>query len=124
MNAPKRESSLVAMPGVVEYLFMILLFVILFLTKSLDLDRFCLPSTEELKNATGIIFDNYFGDGLTKYMGDLVVAWWLILVMAGITLVLSMIYLFLLRCIAKPLLYISFILILVLFVAGGFYVFF
>ena len=90
----------------------------------LDLQRFCLPSEDELKNATNWIFENYFGNGLAKYMGDLGTCWWLFLVMAGITLVISMIYLFLLRCIAKPLLYISFIIILALFVGAGFYVFF
>ena len=58
-----------------------------------------------------------------KYMGDLYTCWWLFLVMLGISTVISMIYLFLLRCIAKPLLYISFVLILVLVIAGGIYVF-
>lgn len=44
--------------------------------------------------------------------------------MAGVTTVLCLIYLFLLRCVAKPLLYVSFVLIFVLLVGGGFYVYF
>lgn len=61
---------------------------------------------------------------LGKYMGDLITSWWLFLVMAGISTVISIIYILLLRVIAKPLLYISFILIFALLVGGGFYVFF
>lgn len=90
----------------------------------LDLDRFCIPTGETLKDKTEWILENYFGNGLAKYMGDLGTCWWLFIVMSVITFVISLIYLFLLRCMAKPLLYISFILILALFVGGGFYVFF
>ncbi len=42
--------------------------------------------------------------------------------MAAISLVITMLYMFLLRCTAKPVLYVSFILILVLLVGGGLYV--
>jgi heme/copper-type cytochrome/quinol oxidase subunit 2 len=44
--------------------------------------------------------------------------------MLGISAVLACLYLFLLRCFAKPLLYISFILILIIFVVAGIYVFY
>ena len=57
-------------------------------------------------------------------MGDLITAWWVILVMGVITVVISFIYLFLLRIITKPILYISFVLIFLLLVGGGFYVFY
>ncbi len=43
--------------------------------------------------------------------------------MLGISAVIAMIYLFLLRCFTKPLLYISFVLILAVLVASGIYVF-
>jgi len=43
--------------------------------------------------------------------------------MLGISAVIAFIYLFLLRCVAKPLLYISFVLILLLLVGSGAYVF-
>ena len=91
---------------------------------NIDLERFCLPKGEDVKQAVSDIFERYFGNGLAKYFGDVAVCWWLFLVMAGITFVMCLIYLFLLRCVAKPLLYVSFVAILVLFVGGGFYVYF
>lgn len=57
-------------------------------------------------------------------MGDLGTAWYIFLIMIGISLVLCLIYLFLLRCFAKPLLYISFVLIFGLLLGGGFYVYY
>jgi len=57
-------------------------------------------------------------------MGDLATAWYLFLIMGGISLVLCIIYLLLLRCFVKPILYISFILIFVLLLGGGFYVYY
>ena len=68
---------------------------------------------------------NTLTDGdLGKYMSDLGTAWWIFLVMAGISTVLCLIYMFLLRCFAKPILYLSFLVIMALLVGGGFYVFF
>jgi hypothetical protein len=68
---------------------------------------------------------SYIGDGdLGKYMGDLVTCWYVFVIMIGVTLVMGIIYIILMRCIAKPLLYISFVLIFCLLVGGGFYVFF
>ena len=57
-------------------------------------------------------------------MGDLGTAWYIFLIMLGISLVLCLLYLFLLRCFAKPLLYISFVLIFALLLGGGFYVYY
>jgi len=57
-------------------------------------------------------------------MGDLGTCWWLFLVMLGISATIAFIYLVLLRCFVKPLLYLSFVIILVILVGGGFYVFF
>jgi hypothetical protein len=56
-------------------------------------------------------------------MGDLGTCWWVFLVMLGISSVIAMLYLFLLRCFAKPIIYISFVLILVILIASGAYVF-
>ena len=61
---------------------------------------------------------------LGKYIGDLASAWYIYLIMLGISLVLCLLYLILLRCFAKPLLYISFVLIFVLLLGGGFYVYY
>ena len=66
----------------------------------------------------------YNSNGLAKYMGDAAICWWVFLVMIGISFVISLIYLILLRCFAKPLLYISFIVIFGLLLGGGFYVFY
>lgn len=62
-------------------------------------------------------------DGLSNYMGDLATCWWVFIVMAFISLAISIIYLILLRCFAKPIMYLSFVLILVLLAGGGAYVF-
>ena len=70
-----------------------------------------------------MIFDQYFDNGLGKYMGDMTTCWWVYLVMGGISFVICLLYLFLLRCFAKPLLYISFVAILGLLGGGGAYVF-
>lgn len=64
------------------------------------------------------------GGDLGKYFGDLITSWWVILAMAGITVVLSCIYLALLRCATKPVLYISFVLIFLMLLGGGFYVYY
>jgi len=61
---------------------------------------------------------------ISKYMSDCVTSWYIFLIMGGITSAICMIYLFLLRCIAKPILYISFVGIFALLVGGGFYVYF
>lgn len=50
--------------------------------------------------------------------------WWVFLVIAGIASVLGFVYLVLMRWMAKPLIYISFVVIFVLLIGGGFYAFF
>ena len=86
----------------------------------IDLDRFCIP---DYQNYTNVIMDYFSGGNLGKYMGDLGTCWWLFLVMLGISTFIAVIYLWLLRCIAAPLIYVSFVLILAILVAGGAYVF-
>jgi hypothetical protein len=61
---------------------------------------------------------------LGRYMSDLATCWWVFLVLGGISAVLSFTYLVLMRWFAKPIIYISMVSIVVLLVAGGFYVFF
>lgn len=55
-------------------------------------------------------------------MGDLVSVWYLFLIMAGISAVLCIIYLILLKWMAKPMIYLSIVAIFGLLVGGGFYV--
>jgi solute carrier family 44 (choline transporter-like protein), member 1 len=61
---------------------------------------------------------------LGRYIGDLGTAWYIYLIMGGISLVLCIIFLLLLRYITAPLLYISFVLIFCLLLGGGFYVYY
>jgi hypothetical protein len=56
-------------------------------------------------------------------MGDLSICWWVFLVCAGIATVLGVTYMVLLKYFAKPIIYLSFVVILVGLVAGGAYVF-
>jgi hypothetical protein len=66
---------------------------------------------------------SFVSGDLGRYFGDLGTCWWIFLVMLGISTTIAMIYLFLLRCVAKPLIYISFVLILAILIASGAYVF-
>lgn len=86
----------------------------------LYLERFCLPDLKEMKDK---VMEMFMSDGLSNYMGDLATCWWVFIVMAFISLAISIIYLILLRCFAKPIMYLSFVLILVLLAGGGAYVF-
>ena len=86
-----------------------------------DLNRYCLPNLTEAKD----YLMNYVASGnLGRYIGDLGTAWYIYLIMAGISLVLCLIFLILLRYITAPLLYISFVLIFFLLLGGGFYVYY
>lgn len=85
----------------------------------LYLKRYCLPTNSTLST---YVLEKYASGDWGKYIGDLATAWWVLLVMLGISTVIAMIYLFLLRCVAKPLLYISFFLILGFLAGGGGYV--
>lgn len=68
---------------------------------------------------------SFVADGnLGKYFGDLATCWWVFLVLGVISSILGFIYLVLLRWVAKPLLYVSFIIIFVLLIGGGFYVYY
>lgn len=83
--------------------------------------RFCIPGDGSIKE---FMVEKFTSGDLGRYMGDLAVAWWILLVAAGISLVFSLAYLFLLRWIAKPMIYISMVIIFLLLVGGGFYVFY
>ncbi len=95
--------------------------VYFYLLNSIDLDRFCLP---DLDYAKDYLMENLTSGDLGRYMGDLATAWYIFLIMGGISMVLCLIYLILLRCFAKPMLYISFVLIFALLLGGGFYVYY
>lgn len=77
-----------------------------------------------MTDVANMLADKIAGGNLSRYFTDLATTWWVFLVMGGISMVLCVIYMFLLRCVAKPLLYISFVLIFLLLLGGGFYVWF
>jgi hypothetical protein len=76
--------------------------------------------TKITKELLGNIADSDAG----RYMGDLARAWWVLLVVGFISTTLAFGYLFLLKWFAKPIIFTSFVSILVLLVGGGFYVYF
>ena len=76
-----------------------------------------------LTNVTATIINKASGGNLGKYMGDLSTCWWVFLICTAIATILGVTYMFLLKYFAKPILYVSFVLILVGLVAGGAYVF-
>jgi solute carrier family 44 (choline transporter-like protein), member 1 len=59
-----------------------------------------------------------------RYMGDLARAWWVLLVVGFISTALAFGYLVMLKHFAKPIIFFSFISILILLIGGGFYVYF
>jgi energy-coupling factor transporter transmembrane protein EcfT len=79
------------------------------------------PEADDLKS---ILMSTIASGDLGNYMGDLATCWWVLLVLGFISAFLGFVYLVLLRWFAKPLLYISFVLIFGLLVGGGFYVYF
>ena len=89
---------------------------------NIDLKRYCIP-VDNINSMKATLMNSSGGVKLGQYVGDLGTCWWLFLVMLGISTAIAFIYLMLLRCLAKPLLYVSFVLILVILVAGGAYVF-
>jgi len=76
--------------------------------------------TKITKELLGNIADSDAG----RYMGDLARAWWVLLVVGFISTALAFGYLFLLKWFAKPIIFASFVSILVLLIGGGFYVYF
>lgn len=76
---------------------------------------FCVPSLDTIKEMASPLNDemNKNIGAFTKYMADIKETWKLILVMAFASLVITLIYLFLLRWITKPILYVSLFLIFI-----------
>ena len=66
----------------------------------------------------------FSGGNLARYFGDLAASWWVFLVMGAISTVMCFIYLVLLRWMAKPMIYLSLVLVFLLLLGGGFYVFY
>jgi hypothetical protein len=85
----------------------------------LDLARYCFPNATDIAN---VLAEKIAGGDLARYFTDLATAWWVFLVMTAICLVITLLYMFLLRWTAKPVLYVSFVIIFLMLLGGGFYV--
>lgn len=88
------------------------------------LNRYCLPNLSNMTKITKELLGNIADSDAGRYMGDLARAWWVLLVVGFISTTLAFGYLFLLKWFAKPIIFTSFVSILVLLVGGGFYVYF
>jgi len=81
---------------------------------------YCIPEKDDLK----YIFENVYKqmnekNNFGKYVADLQLCWKGLAIMAAVTLLISIVYIFLLKWITKPLLYISMVLILAAFCLLG-----
>jgi hypothetical protein len=87
----------------------------------IDLGRYCLPNA----TAASDYIVKKFGNGdVGRYMGDIQTSWYIYLIMLGITTTIVLIYILLLKWIAKPMIYISIVITFALLVGGGFYAFY
>lgn len=86
----------------------------------LDLDTFCLPDYDAAKDWVQGFYEKYGGDKISQWVTDLIAVWWITLAAAGISFVLGFIYMFLLKWLAKPIVYISIVLIFVLLLLGAY----
>lgn len=81
---------------------------------------YCLPEADDVKQIFEKIYNNMNEkNNFGKYMADIAQCWQAIAGMCAATLVISVIYIFLLKWITKPLLYVSMLLILVFFILLG-----
>lgn len=73
----------------------------------LYLSKFCLPDTSSASSSStysnfkSSIMDKYGGNYVTTYMSDVYYCWWVFIVAAAVSFVLGFVYLVLLRCCAK-----------------------
>lgn len=82
----------------------------------IDFGRYCLPGTEGIKT----FFKEAGADKVGQYISDLFSAWKVLLIAAGASFVLSLVYMVLLRCCAKLLVWITFIGFLILLAVIGY----
>lgn len=80
-----------------------------------DLMGFCLPTTEEMKTKGKDVYKKMTESmgNMSRYLEDIGVSWKIILVGGILSLVITLVYLLLLRWITKPILYISLFLVFI-----------
>ncbi len=78
-----------------------------------------MPNSDEYSDYIVDYVNGLTGDRAGQYIADIAMAYWVLLVMCLVAGILGLIYLYLLKCCAKPLLYISFLLVFLLLIAAG-----
>jgi hypothetical protein len=103
-----------------------------------DLNRYCLPyyaapeddttpttddemSEEVADESASLILEKMLNDKLSQYLGDLYTAWWVILLAAGFALVISFIYMFIVRCCAGVITWCCIFLFIGVLAAAGYF---
>ena len=84
------------------------------------LSRYCIP-TDTASTTYKTIMNNIGGDALSKYMGDLITCWWVLLVVAGAAFLYGFVYMFFLKCCAKVLVWVSIFACFLALLGGGAY---
>jgi len=84
----------------------------------LVLSRYCLPTGEAARSA---FFSSAGAEKVGQYLSDLYTAWKVLLMAVGIAFVLSLVYMLLLRCCAKILVWVTFIGFIVMLATIGYF---
>lgn len=81
---------------------------------------YCLPEGDDVKDMLKAMYQSMNDKfNIGQYMADLQACWKGMAIMCVVTLVIAIVYIFLLKWITKPLLYVSMLLILVFFILLG-----
>jgi len=82
---------------------------------------FCMPAADSMEAVMTKLYQG--NQQFAQYVADIQESTKPLMIMAAVTFVISMLYIYLLKWFAKPLLYISIVAILVSGVIGGFFLF-
>lgn len=93
------------------------------------MNRYCLPTTEALKDAAVQTFkDNFYNkydvDKYSTYIADLYKAWYVMAISVGVAFFTAIVYLLILRCCAGVLIWISILGIAGALGAGGYWLYY
>ena len=85
---------------------------------------YCMPETDNDGSAVAELYKQMNESlGFAQYINDIKQAWLVLVIMAIVTFVITILYIWLLKAITKPLLYTSLLLIFVLGIGAGYYAF-
>ena len=99
-------------------------------SKLLVFNRYCLPSAAAIENSTAVkefkerFYANYLSDRLTEGIADIWAVWYVELASIGTAFLLGIIFMFLLRCCAGPLIFVCLVGILIFLGGGGAWLYF